>query len=64
VVHADASAYIALAGATAHWQHGSAWCLSGRDLKGYNFLSISNEGFFPVSIKPTSEARLGNIVFQ
>jgi hypothetical protein len=64
VVHADMSAYIALAYATADWQHGGAQCLSGRDLTGYNFLSVSKEGFVPVSVKPTSEARLGNIVFQ
>jgi hypothetical protein len=56
VVHADASAYIVLANATADWQHGSAQCLSGRDLTDYNFLSISKEGFVPVSVKPASEA--------
>jgi hypothetical protein len=30
VVHAGASAYIALADATADWQHGSTQCLSGK----------------------------------
>jgi hypothetical protein len=64
VVHSDASAYIALADTTVDWQHGSAQCLSGKDLTSYNFLSISNEGFVPVYVKPASEARLGNIVFQ
>jgi hypothetical protein len=64
VVHTDASTYIALADATADWQHGSARCLSGRDLTGYNFLSVSKEGFVPVSVKLASEARLGNVVFQ
>jgi hypothetical protein len=64
VVHADASAYIALTDATAGWQHGSAQCLLGRDLIGYDFLSVSREGFMPVSIKPASEARLYNVVFQ
>jgi hypothetical protein len=59
-VHADASAYIALA----DWQHGSAQCLSGKDLTGYDFLSVSKEGFVFVSIKPASEARLSNIIFQ
>jgi hypothetical protein len=56
VVHADASAYIALADATADWQHGGAQCLSGRDLIGYDFLSVSKEGFVPVYIKPASKA--------
>jgi hypothetical protein len=64
VVHADASAYIALADALADWQHGSTQCLSRKDLTGYDFLSISKEGFMPVSIKPASKARLDSVVFQ
>jgi hypothetical protein len=64
VVHTDALAYIALADALADWQHGSSQCLSGKDLIGYNFLSISKEGFVSVSVKPTSEAQLGNVLFQ
>jgi hypothetical protein len=64
VVHANASAYIALADVTADWQHGGAQCLSRRDLTGYDFLSISKEGFVPMSVKPASEAHLGNVVFQ
>jgi hypothetical protein len=46
------------------WQHGGTQCLSGRDLIGYNFLSISKEGFISMSIKPASEARLSNVVFR
>jgi hypothetical protein len=64
VVYADVSAYIALVDTTADWQHGGAQCLSGRDLTGYDFLSVSKEGFVPVSIKPASDARLSNVVFQ
>jgi hypothetical protein len=56
VVHTDASAYIALADAIADWQHGNDQCLSGRDLTVYDFLSVSKEGFVPVSVKPASEA--------
>jgi hypothetical protein len=63
-VHADASAYITLANAMADWQHGSAQCLLEKDLTCYDFLTISKEGFVTVSIKPASEARLSNIVFQ
>jgi hypothetical protein len=63
-VHADVLAYIALADATTHWQHRSAQCLSGKDLVGYDFLSISKAGFVTVSVKPDSEARLSNVVFQ
>jgi hypothetical protein len=64
VVHADASAYIALADTTANWHHRSARCLSGRDLTSYDFLSVSKEGFVPVFVKLAFEARLSNIVFQ
>jgi hypothetical protein len=64
VVHADVSAYITLVDATVDWQHGSAQCLSGNDLIGYDFFSISKEVFVPMSVKPASEARLGNVVFQ
>jgi hypothetical protein len=64
VVHADTSTYIALADATADWQHGGAKCLSGRHLIGYDFLSISKEGFVPMSVKLASKARLNNVVFQ
>jgi hypothetical protein len=46
------------------WLQGSTQCQSGKNLIGYDFLSISNEGFVPVSIKPASEAWLGNVVFQ
>jgi hypothetical protein len=64
VVHVDASAYIDLTYATANWQHGGAQCLSGRDLIGYDFLSVSNEGFVPVFVKLAFEAQLSNVVFQ
>jgi hypothetical protein len=63
VVHVDTSAYIALADTTAHWQHSSAQCLLGKYLTGYDFLSVSKEGFVLVSVKPASEARLNNVVF-
>jgi hypothetical protein len=64
VVHMDASAYIALADATANWQDVSLQCLSGKDLTSYDFLRVSKEGFVPMSVKLASEARLGNVVFQ
>jgi hypothetical protein len=64
VEQADAPAYIALSNATADWQHGSTRCLSGKNLTGYKFLSVSKDGFVPVSVKLASKARLGNVVFQ
>jgi hypothetical protein len=63
VVRVDASAYIVVADTMADWQHGSVQCLSKKDLTCYNFLSVSKEGFVPVSVKPASEARLSNVVF-
>jgi hypothetical protein len=54
-VHADTLVYDALADATANWQHVSAQCLLVEDLTGYDFLSISREGFVPVSVEPASE---------
>jgi hypothetical protein len=60
VVHADVSAYITLADATTDWQHGGAQCLSGKDLIGYDFLSIFKEGSVPMSVKPAFETRLSS----
>jgi hypothetical protein len=64
VVHANASAYIALADAMTDWQHGSTQCLSGKDLSSYDFLSVSNDGFVPESVQPTSGVWLREVVFQ
>jgi hypothetical protein len=64
VVHADTSAYIALADATTDWQHRGAQCLLKKDLLAYDFLSITNDEFVHVSVQPSFETQLGNIVFQ
>ena len=50
VVHADTSAYIALADVVADWQHGGAPCLSGKDLTRYDFISITKKGLVPISV--------------
>jgi hypothetical protein len=63
VVHADASAYIALADTTADWQHGSTQYLSGKHLTGYDFFSVSKDGFVPVSVQSTSGTWLRDVVF-
>jgi hypothetical protein len=57
-VHADASAYIALAYAMAHGRL-AAWerpVPVGKDLTYYDFLSVTKEGFVPMSMQPASEA--------
>jgi hypothetical protein len=58
IVHADASACVAYADASADWRYGSAQCISGRDLTGYDFLSITKDGFIPISVQPTPVSRL------
>jgi hypothetical protein len=63
-VHSNMSAYIALADTTAGWQLGSAQCLSGSDIAGYDFLSITKDGIMPVFVQSASEARLGEVIFQ
>jgi hypothetical protein len=60
----NVSVYIALADVMTDWQHGSTQCLPGRDLTGYDFLSISKDGFVPVSVEPTSRTQLRDVVFQ
>jgi hypothetical protein len=36
-------------------------CLTGRDLSEYDYVSISRDGFVPISVKPTrSMTRLNN----
>jgi hypothetical protein len=64
VVYVNTSAYIALADSAANWHHGSAQCLLGKDLTGYDFLSVSNDGFVLVSMLPASGAQLEEVVFQ
>ena len=61
-MHAHSLAYVALANASAHWQLGNVECLSGRDISGYDFLSVTKEGFVPVSVQPISEPWLNNMM--
>src|ERR1041385_8605070 len=51
VVHADNSTCVALADAPVDWQHPHATFLTGRDLSDFDFLSATNNGFVPVSLK-------------
>jgi hypothetical protein len=36
----------------------------GKDLSGYDFLSITKDGFVPMSVQPASDAQLSNVVFN
>jgi hypothetical protein len=61
IVKADTSAEVAMADATFEWRHGNIQCLSGMDLSRYDFISISDGKFVPISVKPASLARLGHV---
>ena len=62
VVHADTSAFVALADASVDWQHGNVQCLFVQDLPEYDFLSVTRDGFVPVSVQPISSSRLSNVM--
>jgi hypothetical protein len=51
-VHADVSAYIAVADAPVCWTYETATCLIGVDFSDYQFLSIDKKGFIPVMLEP------------
>jgi hypothetical protein len=47
IIHADTSAFIALADASANWQHCDIQCLSGLDLTDFDFVSVTKGGLYP-----------------
>jgi hypothetical protein len=51
-VHADASAYIAVANALVLWTYETAMCLTGVDFSDYQFISIDKKGFILVMLEP------------
>jgi hypothetical protein len=51
-VHADASAYIAMADAPVLWTYETATCLIGVDFYDYQFICIDKKGFIPVMLEP------------
>ena len=61
MLQADTSAEVAMADAPFEWHHGNIQCLSGRDLSSYDFISISDGKFVPISVKPASVERLSHI---
>jgi len=52
VVHSDSSADVAVADAPTLGGHDAIACLSGRDLSSFEFISVTRQGFVPVSLKP------------
>jgi hypothetical protein len=51
IVHADVSACVATADSSS-WSHYDIKCLLGQDILDCNFVSVSKDGFIPVSVKP------------
>ena len=53
VVHSDSSTNVAAADApTLRGVHDPIACLSGRDLSSFEFISVTRQGFVPMSLKP------------
>jgi hypothetical protein len=42
-------------------QDGEVHCLLGRDLSDYDYISVRQQGFVPVNVKPTTVGRLENV---
>jgi hypothetical protein len=56
VVQADEDVCIAVTESQVHIQGGKMKCLTGRDLMGYNYVSVRKGGFVPISVKPAISA--------
>jgi hypothetical protein len=60
VVHADDTASVAFADMGEDWMDGEVWCLSGRDLTDFDYISVGRGGFVPVNVKLMIANRLVN----
>ena len=52
VVHSDSSTDVAVADAPTLGGHDVIACLSSRDLSSFEFISVTRQGFVPMSLKP------------
>jgi hypothetical protein len=52
MVQADEDVCITVTESQVDIQGGKMKCLTGRDLMGYNYISIGKDGFVPISVKP------------
>jgi hypothetical protein len=53
VIQADEEVCIAVAESQVDILGGKMECLSSKDLMWYNYISVSKDGFVPISVKPT-----------
>jgi hypothetical protein len=60
VIEADTAMCIALMETPMEWQHSNMRCLTGRDLSGYDFISVERDSFVPIHVKPADIARLND----
>jgi hypothetical protein len=58
VIEADTAMCVALMETPMEWQHNNMWCLTGRDLSGYDFISVERDSFVPIHVKPDDIAQL------
>jgi hypothetical protein len=52
VVQADEDVCIAMTESQVNIEGGKVKCLTGRDLMGYDYISIGKDRFVPISVKP------------
>jgi hypothetical protein len=52
VVQADEDVCIAVTESQVNIQGGKIKCLTGKDLMGYDYVSVGKDGFVPISVKP------------
>jgi hypothetical protein len=52
VVQADEEVCIVMAKSQVNILGGKMECLSGKDLMGYDYISVGKDGFVPISVKP------------
>jgi hypothetical protein len=52
IVRADDSTCVALPESPSDFQDKEVKCLTGRDLSEFDYVSVGQDGFMPVSIKP------------
>jgi hypothetical protein len=56
VVQPDEDVYITVTESQVNIQGRKMKCLTGRDLTGYDYVSINKDGFVPISVKPIINA--------
>jgi hypothetical protein len=52
VVQVDEDVCIAMTKSQVYIQGGKMKCLTGRDMSGYDYVSVGKDGFVPISVKP------------